>query len=211
MALEVIGAGFGRTGTMSLKAALEKLGAARCYHMVDVFQTPEHVPLWKEAAMLKAAGEAERIDWATLLEGFRSTADWPGCTFYRELMARFPDAKVLLSVRDPERWYESVDETTYKLIRHRVPNPQPWRELHEILIWQGTFDGRFEERDHAIAVFERHNAEVRAHVPAERLLEYTVGEGWEPLCAFLDVTVPEEPFPHLNDRAAFAEIAKRLG
>ena len=208
MALAVIGAGLLRTGTLSLKRALERLGKGPCYHMVDVFQNPEHVPLWQRALARVQAGET--VDWDALLDGYVSTAHWPACAFYGELAARYPAAKVLLSVRDPERWYDSVRETSYRVSRQQVRHAQPWRELHEQMIWQGRFDGRFEDRAHAIERFEAHNRRVREHVPAARLLEYRVEEGWEPLCAFLGVPVPDEPFPHLNDRAAFAEIAERL-
>ena len=204
MGLAVIGAGFGRTGTLSLKVALEKLGHGRGYHMSEVFQNPDHVPLWINAL------DGHPLDCDTLFDGYGSSTSWPGCTFLTELLAHCPDAKVVLSLRDPVSWYQSISETVYRVIRHRADSPQAWRELYERLIWQDTFGGRFEEREHAIAVFERHNARVREQMSAEQLLEHRVEEGWKPLCEFLGVAVPQEPYPHLNDRASFAEIGKRL-
>jgi sulfotransferase family protein len=200
--MRVIGAGFGRTGTMSLKVALEQLGCGPCYHMLEVFDKPRHVELWQ------AAAEGRPVDWGELFAGYNSAVDWPACSFYKQLMDVYPEAKVLLTVRDPERWYESVTNTIYPSSREASPPPDRRAHLHmiETLIWQGTFAGRFEDKQHAIAVFERHNEEVKRHVPAGRLLVYEVQEGWEPLCRFLDVPVPEAtPFPRLNDTAAFQQ------
>jgi hypothetical protein len=209
--LKVIGAGFGRTGTMSLKVALETLGFGPCYHMLEVFSHPEHAQRW-EAAWL-----GERVDWDDLLDGYEAAVDWPACAFYEELMERHPDAKVILTVRDPERWYESVRNTIYALsmtvsgsrllrlvlgLRGLLRNGAFARgNMAETVIWEGTFDGRFEDKRYAIGVFERHNEKVRRRVPEERLLTYEVSEGWGPLCDFLGVEVPDKPFPRLNDTA----------
>ena len=211
MALEVIGAGFGRTGTASLQGALEELGLNRCYHMKEVFKNPTHAAIWR------AAAEGKSVDWDALLEGYQATVDWPGCTFYQELMERYPDAKVLLNVRDPEAWYKSMTNTVYKmtqlgfpqsLIPRLVPRIRGLSKMAHILIWQNTFDKRFADKAHAVKVFSDHIAEVKRVVPAEKLLVYEVKEGWAPLCAFLEVPVPDEPFPRLNDSAAFNQ---RLG
>ena len=198
--LRVIGAGFGRTGTHSLKSALETLGFGPCHHMTELFSHPEQAPTWQAAYRGKA------IDWRRFLAEYQSCVDWPSCSFYRELMEEFPDAKVLLSVRDPERWYESTKETVYTLaqitpqwLRWLVP-PVGGISATAAPIWERTFDGRFEDKAHAIAVFETHIAEVKRVVPPERLLVYEVSQGWEPLCEFLGVPVPDEPFPRLNDR-----------
>jgi hypothetical protein len=202
VAMKVIGAGFGRTGTMSLKVALEQLGFGPCYHMYEVSQHPDHIPMWQ------AAAEGKPVDWIELFRGYQAAVDWPACSFYRELMELHPDAKVLLTVRDPQRWYESVMNTIYFTNTAESDEPETNEQFHMIrtLIWQGTFDGRFEDKDHAIAVFERHIDDVKRHVPAERLLVYEVQQGWEPLCRFLDVPVPEDtPFPRLNDTAAFQQ------
>lgn len=203
--LKVIGAGFGRTGTLSLKHALEALGVDRCYHMTELFERPVANEQW--AAIV----DGKPVDWHTVFEGYQATVDWPACAYYRELMQVYPDAKVLLSVRDPEKWYESVANTIYR-VSH--VNTDPTRSMHrnmvDTLIWQRTFDGRFEDKDYAIAVFLRHIEEVKQHVPAEKLLVYNVKEGWEPLCAFLGVEAPAKPFPHDNDRANFAgDIIRR--
>ena len=211
--MKVIGAGLGRTGTASLKAALEELGFGPCYHMVEVFANPGHADFWR------AAWRGEPADWDGVLGGYEATVDWPACSFYEELMERHPDAKVLLSVRDPERWYESTRQTIYELGRLSTGSPfsrlgfalvsrlafgrfkTGQAPMTEEIVWQGTFGGNFEDKDHAIGVFNRHNGEVQRRVPKERLLVYEVKQGWGPLCEFLGVEVPEKPFPHLNDAA----------
>jgi Sulfotransferase domain len=210
--VDVIGAGFGRTGTLSVKVALEALGFGPCYHMVEVFEHPEHIPAWQ------AAAEGAPVDWGTVFAGYRATVDWPGCTFYESLLREYPRARVLLTVRDPERWYESAAATIYQANRAAVrageeaPAHVPAAgRMIDTLIWRRTFGGRFEDKAQAIACFERHNREVQERVPAERLLVYDVAEGWAPLCRFLGVPVPEgRPFPHLNDRAAFGHRVGQL-
>ena len=217
--MKVIGAGFGRTGTASLKAALETLGFDPCYHMTEVFKHPGHAEFWQ------AAWRGEPVDWDGLLGAYEATVDWPACAFYAELMERYPDAKVLLSVRDPERWYQSTRSTIYEL--GRISSGSSLSRLRfalffllafgafktgqgsmtEEIVWRGTFDGRFEDKHHAIEVFNAHNEEVRRRVPKDRLLVYEVKEGWDPLCAFLGVQEPDKPFPHLNDAA---EMRRRI-
>jgi hypothetical protein len=206
MGLKLIGAGFGRTGTKSIQAALEQLGLAPCYHMSEVFENPAHARVWR------AAAEGEAADLQALLQGYQAAVDWPACSFYRELMALYPDAKVLLTLRDPEPWYDSVQKTIYG-VNHAIPERArrlasilPKGEILKMidrLLWENTFAGRFTEREFAIAAFNRHNAAVQAHVPAERLLVYRVQEGWAPLCQFLNRPVPDAPFPRLNDASAF--------
>jgi Sulfotransferase domain len=238
MALEVIGAGFGRTGTNSLKAALEELGFDPCYHMSELFEHPKHVELWDAAARGKS------VDWNELFGGYRSTTDWPACSFYEELVQRYPDAKVILTLRDPNRWYQSTYTTIYA--RRRIASSAIFRCLRRLglrqfnantflllvlkagasvglfrpgmaraawlndrLIWEDTFGGNLEDRQHAIEVFERHNEEVKRRVPVERLLVYEIKEGWGPLCDFLGVEEPEKPFPHLNDNHTFRKVLRR--
>jgi hypothetical protein len=216
--LRVIGAGFGRTGTLSLREALVRLGYGPCDHMLENFEHPSRFGLWDEALARKRAGKP--IDWRSLLGGYRAIVDWPGAYFWRELIAAHPDAKVILTVRDPDRWYESCLRTIYRargrvdasaglgtllaLLAQTVP---PLRRAFHVVngaIWEGTFGGRFHDRDHALRIFAEHLQEVQAAVPPERLLVFDVKEGWEPLCAFLDVPVPTgEPFPHVNDAASF--------
>lgn len=211
MPIEVIGAGLGRTGTLSLKAALEELGFSRCYHMVEVPAHMDHARTWD------AAARGEPVDWDRLFDGYRATVDWPGCSFYRELLQKYPEAKVILTIRDPERWYDSARQTIYT-VQHAFPawtglifpRMRVFRRMLDRVIWDGTFRGRFEDRASAIEVFNRHNEQVRGDVPADQLLVYEVGQGWEPLCAFLGVPVPEgKPFPHLNDAAEFRQRIER--
>ena len=214
--MRVIGAGFGRTGTMSLKAALEDLGFGPCYHMTELLDRPDHLKYWY------AAGQGERIDWKDVFGEYQATVDWPGCALYKELMEAYPEAKVLLSVRDPEEWYESARNTTYDLRKTAassllvsltwpfIPTVRRAIGMTDDIIWKGTFGGRFDDRQHAIEVFERHVEKVKEHVPSDRLLVYEVKDGWEPLCEFLNVDVPEgKPFPRLNDRDAFQKIIRK--
>ena len=202
MSVEVIGAGFGRTGTMSLKVALEELGFGPCYHMIELFEHPEHVPLWE------AAARGEPVAWEELLAVYQSTVDWPGCTFYKELMKVYPNAKVLLNVRAPDKWYESARNTIYATVT--MPDPPPGRRVVDKLVWEQTFDGNFEDRQHAIEVFEQHNEDVKNYVAPERLLVYEAREGWEPLCEFLGVDAPKnKPFPHLNDTESFKQMVQQ--
>ena len=215
--MKVIGAGFGRTGTTSLKAALETLGFGASYRLTEVFKHPEHVAFWE------AARRGERVDWEGFFSGYGVAVDWPACTFYGEIMEAFPGAPVILTIRDPDRWYESVRSTIYG-IRTLSAGRAPMRlafalaglfapgvtgiaRLADEILWEGTFDGRFEDRSYAIETYKRHNSEVRRQVPPERLLVYDVKEGWAPLGDFLGVEVPDQPFPHLNDTR---EMRRRL-
>jgi hypothetical protein len=193
MTLALIGAGFGRTGTASLKIALEKLGLGRCYHMIEVFGNPAHAPLWH------AAASDPRIAWDGPLAGYSATVDWPGCFFWRELADRYPDAKVLLSVREPGSWHRSVMDTIYHpLIDPPAVMPPGWSAMVRDLILDRTFDGRLDDRDHAIAVYQHHNEAVKQAIAPQRLLVYEASQGWEPLCRFLDKPLPAEPFPRVN-------------
>lgn len=208
--MKVIGAGFGRTGTLSIKAALEELGFGPCYHQFELGKNPAHRKMWIDAARGKP------VDWKELFKDYQATVDWPGCTYYKELMEAFPEAKVLLSVRDPEKWYESTLLSIYSLVKVRQDLREAagdQRKPPEDPIWDGTFSGRFEDREYAIQVFNRHNEEVKRYVPPDRLLVYEVKEGWEPLCEFLGVEVPEgKPFPRKNDADALMNLpyAKRI-
>lgn len=199
--LDVIGVGFGRTGTLSLKAALEQLGFGPCHHMLGLLDRPGEIPLWEEAA-------AGRADWEKVYDGYRSSVDWPGAAFWRELVARNPESKVILTVRDPASWYRSAHGSIYRSVTAPDDGRDPvftrLRALSLDIVWNGVFGGGFADRDHAVTVFERHIEEVRREVPAGRLLEFHVGQGWEPLCGFLGVPVPGGDFPHHNDGAQFA-------
>jgi hypothetical protein len=202
--MDVIGVGFGRTGTLSLKTALEQLGFGPCLHMVTLLDDPERCTLLCAAAQ----GDASSFDKA--FDGFRSSVDWPGTYFWRELTTRHPAAKVVLTVRDPDEWYDSAQRTVYRAsgMRRGGP-PDPTMAMLDTTIWEGTFGGRFADRAATIRVFEEHNAAVRAEIAPERLLDFRVADGWQPLCDFLGVRVPEAPFPRLNDTASFTERVRR--
>jgi hypothetical protein len=217
--MRVVGAGFGRTGTTSLKAALDVLGFGPSYTLSEVFRNPRHVGFWKSAS-----GPAGKdVDWEGFFAGYGVAVDWPACSFYGELMEAFPEAPVILTVRDPAEWYESMRSTIYEL-RRLTTGPLPVRaafafaslfvpgvagtvRLADRLVWEDAFDGRFEDRDYAMEVFERHSEAVRRRVPPERLLVFDVREGWAPLCDFLGVEAPGEPFPRLNEAR---EMRRRL-
>ncbi|MBI4518136.1 MAG: sulfotransferase family protein [Deltaproteobacteria bacterium] len=191
MELRVIGAGLGRTGTMSLKLALEQLLGARCYHMIEVFAHPEHVPAWH------AAARGTMPDWRALLADYAATVDWPAASFWPELSAAFPEALVLLSARDPQAWWQSASETIFPV---SVRETGPWRNMIDA-VFSTRFTLALNDRAAAIAAYERHYAAVRAAVPSHRLIEWQPGDGWLPLCTALGVPVPEEPFPRVNTRA----------
>jgi len=215
MGLEVIGAGFGRTGTLSLKTALEQLGLGPCHHMFEVIKNPEEqVPFFLDAArILDASTEADTdadidIDWDVAYGKYKSAVDFPTCRFYKQLMEKYPGTKVILTVRDPEKWYESYMSTIYPM---RVPDSQiPIAKMMEDLGWKGMFHDNFEDKDATIKVFKDNIEQVKKHVPKEKLLVFSVKEGWEPLCKFLDVSVPSTPFPHVNNRESMEAIAQKV-
>lgn len=208
MALSVIGAGFGRTGTLSLKGALEQIGFGPCYHMLEVMKIKSASGDWYQAAC------GDDMDWDAVFEGYNATVDWPSCTFYRELADTYPEAKVILTVRDPKRWYESAINTIFTSMQLDMPGAPPsiqaQMKMARKLIAENTFGGDLGDEGNAIAVFNAHIEDVKSTIPAERLLVYEVAEGWEPLCAFLDVPVPDTPFPKVNTTEDFrAMIAAR--
>ncbi|HEV2344944.1 MAG TPA: sulfotransferase [Actinocrinis sp.] len=222
--MDVIGVGMGRTGTNSLKLALEELGFGPCYHMKEVMDRPERIKTWR-----RVLDGAQSADWDVLYGGYRSTVDWPGAYYWRELVDAYPKAKVILSVRDSEKWVDSMYKTILRwplrrpnLIGRlmftllRVVAPPSMAESRMLdRVFDRTFQGRHfsrpEDRQIAIEAFERHNEDIKAYVSADRLLVYQVSEGWEPLCAFLGVPVPDKPFPRVNDAKEFqADIAGRI-
>jgi Sulfotransferase domain len=202
LGLQVIGAGFGRTGTLSLRQALDDLGFGPTYHGEDLLHHWTHVRKWHRFAT------TGKTDWDDLFAGYGAGVDFPVACAWRELAAYYPDAKVVLSVRDPGRWWDSMDNTVYPartMLPAWIPRifrpTREYLEMTDILIWDGIFGERFQDRDHAIEVFRRHVEEVTGSLPPDRLLVFDVAEGWEPLCAFLDVPVPNHAFPRLNDTA----------
>ncbi|MDA2803996.1 sulfotransferase family protein [Nocardiopsis suaedae] len=222
--LKVIGAGYPRTGTLSMKAALERLGFGPCHHMFEVMSRPEQSALW---SLTPGEGEAS---WDRLYEGYASAVDWPTGYYWEEVYRANPDARILLTVRDPRRWYTSARETIFQAATtvdaagqeapeelgpeaaQAVERLQKLRRTLLNTMWRGAFGidaDAVPDEATAIAAFERHVEHVRATVPAENLLVFEVSQGWEPLCDFLGVPVPEgEPFPRLNEAQ---EVKKRFG
>ena len=203
--LKVIGAGFGRTGTLSIKYALEQLGFGPCYHMKVALTRPWHIPFWIKAT------DRKNVNWKKFFRKYKATVDWPSSEFYKELMEVYPDAKIILNTRAPEVWYESSLKTIYR-IQDLLPwwFPKYFFRMQEKLIWQGRFKGRFEDKLFAINNFISHIDEVKKHVPVDRLLVYDVSQGWEPLCNFLGVEPPKSPFPHYHDTSAYLNYIKQL-
>jgi hypothetical protein len=202
--LRVIGAGVSRTGTTSLKLALERLLDGPCYHMYEVLRHPDHVARWQ------AAVDGGPPAWDRLYAGFVATVDFPGAAFWSELHRAYPEALVLLSVRESGAdWFRSVGVTVDPLMRRRPRQEQrAWHAMVTELLRTRFTPVPFEETS-AVAAYERHNAEVRAGVPAEQLLEWRVTDGWGPLCERLRVPVPAEPFPHVNTLEDFRDFLDR--
>ena len=202
MTIALIGAGYGRTGTLSLKSALETLGYNKCHHMIEVIRNPGEPEKWLQAI------DAKTVNWEDLLKGYEATVDWPACHFYQELADYYPKAKVLLSIRDPLDWFESMSATTLGVIRKRMQasdTAQP-RNLGVELVVNAAFGGEIDDAEHAIRMFNQHTKEVVTTIDSDRLLTYNVREGWEPLCEFLDKPVPDATFPRVNSRDEFEEI-----
>lgn len=199
--LAVLGVGMGRTGTASLKVALEQLGFGPCHHMLELFQRPGSAERW----LARARGEAVR--WDELLGGYRSAVDWPSAWFWRELVRDFADARVILTVREPEGWYDSISNTIFKALEQPLPEndlaARGQRLMAKDIIVERAFDNRPHDKAHVLARYAEHNAQVQRVVPAARLLTYDVADGWAPLCAFLGVPVPDTPFPTANRRTDF--------
>lgn len=203
MSLQIIGVGFGRTGTNSLKLALERLGFGPCHHMFEVRDNPGQLPNWE------AAARGQTVDWDDVFHGYRSQVDWPGARYWRELVQHFPEAKLILSVRDPDAWFDSVQATIAPFIAargtHASPHANAIAEMAYQAIVAQLFDDRMSERDHATRVFREHVAQVQSEIPAERLLTFDLRDGWQPLCEFLGVEVPEIPFPRTNSSREFVD------
>jgi hypothetical protein len=197
MPLKLIGAGLGRTGTMSLKAALDAIGYGPCYHMSEVFGNPDSIRLWEDAA-------DGRPDWEAIFKGYVATVDYPACSFWRELSAAYPKAKVLLSVRDPKQWFESTQATIFSPMMNDRLRETPMKRFFEKTVWK-EFGERISDQAFMVEAFRRHTAEVEWAIPKDRLLVYDVKEGWEPLCRFLGVAVPATPFPRVNTREELAQ------
>lgn len=199
MTLQVVGAGAGRTGTHSLKIALEQLLGGTCHHMIEMFGRPDQVEAFIGAI------DGEPTDWTEVMEDFTAMVDFPGSLFWREIAAANPDAPVLLSTRDSEGWYRSASNTIFLSFDKTPPELQPWMEAVRRVL-HDRFSDDFENEDAMIAAYERHNAQVRAEVPADRLIDWTPSDGWDPICAALHLPVPAEPFPVTNTTNEFREM-----
>jgi len=216
MPLKIIGAGFGRTGTMSTYTALNQLGFP-CYHMVEAAQTKanaHHMDFWHMVANAPAGAQH---NWETVFANYTATVDNPGCCVWRELMHAYPDAKVLLTLhpRGADAWYESTIDTIYrtetmwefKVLGLVIPFARKMNDMLHKLIWQRSHKGTMSDRSAAIAHYNAHIEDVKKAAPSDRLLVFTTDQGWAPLCAFLGVPVPDTPFPNVNDRAQFKQQA----
>ena len=213
--LQVIGAGFGRTGTLSLKKALETLGVGKCYHMAEVAANPQHVKLWR------AAWRGDN-PWERLFDGYSAAVDWPAAAFWQRLMWVYPDAKVVLTVRDPESWYRSAQRTIFESMKQGLRSEgatlrerlrlglgefrrRPRRRMAQEIIVDGTFGGDLDDKANALAVYAANVARVHDEVPADRLVVFDSNDGWPPLCQALDLPVPDVSYPRINTTEEFVE------
>lgn len=219
MTLKVIGAGFGRTSTMSTYTALNMLGFP-CYHMMEVLENKEnksHLDFWHRVAR---GAEGDQHNWDEVFSRYTATVDNPGCCVWRELCLAYPDAKVLLTLhpRGAEAWYESTIKTIYftesmwqfRVLELFTPFGRKFGDMASRLIWQRSHRGTMPDKAKAIARYHEHIEEVKAFVPPEKLLIFSADQGWEPLCRFLEVPVPGTAFPNVNDSASFQDIKSRM-
>ncbi len=220
MSIKIIGAGFPRTGTNTLKQSLEQLGLKHVYHMKELLVNPEKLHYWK------TLDETGDTDWDGLYEGYDGTVDFPGYPWYKEHMKRYPDAKVILTVRDFEGWYKSVDSTVFRagpqtpgekikmmgklLTSARIRNVVKCIKWFKKTFFAERLQGKFEDKEFALKFWNDHLADVKASVPADKLLVYDVRDGWGPLCAFLNEPEPAEPLPHLNKKENFMAMLPKL-
>ncbi len=200
MSLSVIGAGYGRTGTLSLKSALEQLGYIKCHHMLEVIKDSKQSTGWLAAAL------GEPPNWDDLYQGYQAAVDWPTCHFYRELADYYPKAKVILTVRDPLAWFQSISNTTLRVIKQGIADGAATPNLGSELVVKGAFEGNLDDPDHAVDMFNRHTEAVKKNIDPDRLLVFDVREGWEPLCAFLNKPLPAGDFPRSNSQDEFDNI-----
>ena len=203
MTLKVIGAGFGRTATASLKFALETLLKAPCYHMSEVLGKAGQVDLWLDAANGNA-------DWDAIFDGYAATVDFPASNYWRELAEKYPDAKVLLSLRDPEKWFASTQETIFSPTLQKFQEGTKWGRMIKATI-DDHLGGQMNDRGSLIEAFNSHNEAVRSAFGDDRLLVFEAKHGWSPLCSFLGVDEPSEPFPHVNSKEEFDAVFEMLG
>jgi hypothetical protein len=200
--MRVVGAGLGRTGTHSLKLALEQLLGEPCYHMAEVFEHLDHIPTWH------AAYRGERVAWDTVLGGYAAIVDWPGAGVWDQLAAAYPDAVIVLSTRrDAQTWLTSARATIMDNSPENAMDADPRMPGFAAMARDmfTAFDPNWRDDAAAMAAYDRHNETVRRDAPPQRLLQWQPGDGWEPLCAALGVPVPDEEFPHSNTTEQFRE------
>ena len=201
MTLRALGVGLGRTGTLSLKVALDTLGLGPCYHMMELATHRAHAGVWLRAA------RGEPVDWEHMFAGYGAAVDWPAAAFWRDILAVHRDARVILTVREGTSWYASFRDTILDKAQGLAPpKALAVRSIYDVtqeVVLARTFGGHAEDMQHAIDVFENHNREVVASIPPERLLVCDLSAGWAPLCEFLGLPTPSVPFPHLNTRTTF--------
>ncbi|CAH1210592.1 Sulfotransferase family protein [Candidatus Nitrotoga sp. BS] len=204
--MKIIGCGFGRTGSLSMKIALEQLGFGPCHHMHEVIANPDkHLPYWL------AASKGEKIDWDEALAGYESCVDWPTAAYWPALAEHFPDAKILLTTRTAESWYSSISKTIFKVISDGVneapsDKPNPFGEMLVRMIMKNTFKGNIADRSHCINIFNQNVKSVREGFKGDKLFVYNNGDGWEGLCQWLDVLIPDTPFPRTNNEQEFGNV-----
>ncbi|MEP2935604.1 MAG: sulfotransferase family protein [Gilvibacter sp.] len=220
MSLKIIGAGFPRTGTMTLKNALETLGYTKTYHYIDLIADAKRLKYWQDLE------NKEDTNFDALFKGFQASVDFPGYPYYKILLKKYPDAKVILTHRDFEQWYESTQKTIWKsankplierikLFKRKLLSKN-LRAIFRCIAFMrkvylyGQFENRFDSKQYAKKVFYKHIEEVKDHVPKKQLLVYDVAQGWEPLCEFLNLPIPTEAFPHLNKKEHFHNMVKAM-
>ncbi len=219
MGLEIIGTGFGRTGTLSTYMALQELGYP-CYHMFEVMNSkknPGHLKLWNDVANNP---DKTNINWDTIFENYTAAVDNPACTVWKSLYATYPDAKIILTLhpRGPEVWYDSTYETIYaseimwqfKLMGYLLPSIKRMSNMTKKLVWDGLLRGTMKNKTLAVKRYKEHIEEVKAVIPADRLLIFKVTEGWKPLCDFLGKPIPDKAFPRVNERAEMSKKIQQL-
>lgn len=218
--IQVIGAGFPRTGTTTLKRVLETLGYDKCYHMKEFLVNPDHLKYWKEV------DEKESTNWEELFRGYKACVDVPGYPYYQILMKQYPGAKVILTIRPFDQWYSSASETVLKAgpqtileklsMLLKLPfNPRLRKvikaiQFFERIFWDEQFNNKFTDKEYAKEIYESHIEQVKNTVPEQSLLVYDVRQGWEPLCGFLNKSIPDEEFPHLNKKENFKDMLSEL-
>ncbi len=219
MCLRVVGAGYGRTGTKSLQIALEILGYGPCYHMDKLLTTPEDLPLWLSAV---ESGNG----WEKVFSGYQSAVDFPACLYVKGISEYFPEAKIILTVRDPESWYSSAKGTIFArslgvwdriylaicaITSQRIRSLRKVEKFIQEQVWDGCFGGRFLDKSYAIDNYLSHIDSIKQAIPKDNLLLFDPRDGWQPLCDFLQITnIPSDPFPYLNRQSDYRAWIKRI-